>query len=180
MRNALRGIFFTAKDVWNVRAHAKQDVRYVKGIFMTNSNDQSLTLQPATGMSRSRLLLVTLPAFYLAVFFATVIDAILGQSLVALWSLLLVLTCALVLMRSSQFFWKLRTFTAWLWQAARCSALAGLIGLSIGFGVMLLGDGSMDTLIYGLSLAAFSVLYGVLIALPAGCAVVLMERETLT
>ena len=47
----------------------------------------------------------------------------------------------------------------------------------IGLSMMLFGDGTSDTLSRGLALASFSVLYGVLIALPAGCAVVLLDKE---
>ena len=124
-----------------------------------------------------RFILMTLPGFYLAVLVATVLDAVMGQSLLAPWSLLLVLTGAFLILRFSQAFFQLRSTTAWLWQVARCSALAGAIGLLIGLAIMLLGNGSFETMTRGLSLSAFSVLYGVLIALPAGCAVILLERD---
>ena len=47
----------------------------------------------------------------------------------------------------------------------------------IGILVMLFGDGTSSTVSRGLALASFSMLYGVLIALPAGCAVVCLERN---
>ena len=46
-----------------------------------------------------------------------------------------------------------------------------------GILVMLFGDGTSTTVATGLALASFSMLYGVLLALPAGCAVVWLERD---
>ncbi len=95
----------------------------------------------------------------------------------AFWSLLLVMTCGFLLVRLSHFLLQLNTLAAWLWQVARCIALGAGVGLVIGLSMMLFGDGTSDTLSRGLALASFSVLYGVLIALPAGCAVVLLDKE---
>jgi len=126
---------------------------------------------------RTRLVLVGLPAFYLAILAATILDGVLGRSLMAFWSLLLVMTCAFLLVRVSHFLLQLDTLAAWLWQSARCIALGSCVGLVIGLSMMLFGDGTSVTLSRGLALASFSVLYGVLIALPAGCAVALLERD---
>ena len=126
---------------------------------------------------RTRLVLLSLPAFYVAVLAATIIDGIVGRSLVAFWSLLLVLTFAFLLVRASRFLCRLDSLSAWLWQSARCTAAASVVGVAIGILVMLFGDGSSSTVSRGLALSSFSMLYGVLISLPAGCAVVCLERN---
>jgi hypothetical protein len=145
---------------------------------MENTTRHTIDLQGNEYEQRTRLVLVGLPAFYVAVLAATIIDGILGRSLMAFWSLLLVMTCAFLLVRLSHFLLRLDTLAAWLWQVARCIALGAGVGLVIGLSMMLFGDGTSDTLSRGLGLASFSVLYGVLIALPAGCAVVLLDKES--
>ena len=125
----------------------------------------------------TRLVLLSVPAFYAAVLSATIIDGIVGGSLVAFWSLLLVLTFAFLLVRASRFLCRLDSLSAWLWQLARCTAVAAILAVGIGILVMLFGDGTSRTVSRGLALASFSMLYGVLIALPAGCAVVWIERN---
>ena len=126
---------------------------------------------------RIRKVVVALPAFYVAVVAATVIDGMIGGSLVAFWSLLLVLTMTFLLVRVSRFLCRSVSFASWLWQIARCSAVGALLGVLIGMLVMLFGDGTSTTVAGGLALASFSMLYGVLLALPAGGAVVWLERE---
>ena len=123
----------------------------MKGTDMAHSQAQSDTPGPDRS-ARNRWMLMLLAGIYFAMLIATVLDAIYGQSLIAPWSLALV---------------------SWLWQLARCSALAGLFGAVVGLAILILGHGSFHTMTTGLSLAAFSVLYGVLIAMPAGCMVVL-------
>ena len=125
---------------------------------------------------RMKFVLVALPSFYLAIVVATVIDGVLGRSLMALWSLLLVTTCAFLLIRLIGFLKVIDSLENWLWHGARCVALGSGLGLLIGLSIMLFGDGASSTLSRGLALASFSMLYGVLIALPAGCAVILLDQ----
>ena len=114
-----------------------------------------------------------LAGIYFAMLIATVLDAVYGRSLIAPWSLALVCTGTIAMLGCSRLFAALETIESWLWQLASCSALAGLVGALIGLSILFLGHGSFQTMTTGLSLAAFSVLYGVLIAMPAGCMVVL-------
>ena len=139
----------------------------------------TITIQDGSnGLSRrTRPALLLLPAFYAAVLAATIIDGIVGGSPVAFWSMLLVLVISFLLMRATRFLCTLDSLTAWLWQMARCTALAAVFAVGIGILVMLFGDGTSSTVSRGLALASFSMLYGVLIALPAGCAVVCLERN---
>ena len=127
---------------------------------------------------RIRMVMITLPAFYLAVLAATVIDGMIGGSLVAFWSLMLVLVTTCLLVRASRFLCRSFSFASRLWQIARCSAVGALLGVLIGILVMLFGDGTSTTVAGGLALASFSMFYGVLLALPAGGAVVWLERES--
>ncbi len=124
---------------------------------------------------RIRVIPMALIGAYSAICIATLMDALHGQNLIATSSLLLVGGIALALLHCSRFLAPLETIDDWLWQLARCSALAGLCGATIGLCILFLGDGSFHTMTTGLSLAAFSVLYGVLIAMPAGCMVVLTD-----
>ena len=59
---------------------------------MENTTRHTIDLQGNEYEQRTRLVLVGLPAFYVAVLAATIIDGILGRSLMAFWSLLLVMT----------------------------------------------------------------------------------------
>ena len=144
----------------------------MKDMDMTHPPDQiddSTTMKP--GLNRWMLML--LAGIYFAMLIATVLDAVYGQSLIAPWSLTLVCTGTFAMLGCSRLFAAIETIESWLWQLARCSALAGLIGAVIGLTILILGKGSFQTMTTGLSLAAFSVLYGMLIAMPAGCLVVL-------
>jgi len=144
----------------------------MKDMDMTHPPDQiddSSTMKP--GLNRWMLML--LAGIYFAMLIATVLDAIYGQSLIAPWSLTLVCTGTCAMLGCSRLFAAIETIESWLWQLARCSALAGLIGAVVGLTILVLGKGSFQTMTTGLSLAAFSVLYGILIAMPAGCLVVL-------
>lgn len=120
-----------------------------------------------------RYMLLILPPIYLALLVATLLDAVYGNSLIAPWSLALVCSGTVALLGCSRLFSIITTIDSWLWQLARCSALAGLCSAIVGLGILFLGDGSFHTMTTGLSLATFSILYGILIAMPAGCAVVL-------
>jgi hypothetical protein len=143
-----------------------EDMDMYNPLEQTDAQDQA-----TAGLSRRLLML--LGAFYVALLIATVLDAIYGQSLIAPWSLTLVCTGTIAMLGCSRLFVAIETLESWLWQLARCSALAGLVGAIIGLTILFLGNGSFQTMTTGLSLAAFSVLYGVLIAMPAGCMVVL-------
>ena len=144
----------------------------MKGIDMAHPQEQAEA--PGTVKSgRSRWMLMLLAGIYFAMLIATVLDAVYGRSLIAPWSLALVCTGTIAMLGCSRLFAALETIESWLWQLARCSALAGLVGALIGLSILFLGHGSFQTMTTGLSLAAFSVLYGVLIAMPAGCMVVL-------
>ena len=123
--------------------------------------------------ARSRWMLMLLAGVYFAMLIATVLDAVYGRSLIAPWSLALVCTGTAAMLGCSKLFAAIETIESWLWQLARCSALAGLLGAVIGLTILIIGSGSFHTMTTGLSLAAFSVLYGLLIAMPAGCLVVL-------
>ena len=144
---------------------------------MTTPQDTLDTPDHATGdsMTGIRVMPMALIGAYSAICIATLMDALHGQNLIATSSLLLVGGVALALLHLSRFLAPLETIDDWLWQLARCSALAGLCGATVGLCILFLGNGSFHTMTTGLSLAAFSVLYGVLIAMPAGCIVVLAD-----
>ncbi len=124
-------------------------------------------------MTRMRVLPMVLIGAYASILIATLMDAMHGRNLIATSSLLSVGGAALVLVHCSRFLVPLETIDDWLWQLARCSALAGLAGVLIGLGMVTFGAGTFEAMTRGLSFAAFSVLYGILVALPAGCAVLL-------
>ena len=142
-------------------------------------HDTTTTIANARSDFRRRIRLVklALPCFYGAVIAATIIDGLIGGSLVAFWSLLLVLTMAFVLVRASRRWFRFDCLASRLWQLARCSASGATLGVGIGLLVILFGDGASTTVAGGLALASFSVFYGVLLALPAGCAVVWLDRD---
>ena len=144
---------------------------------MDDTTHSIIDMQSPDYESRSRLVAMGLPAFYASILVATIIDGILGRSMMAFWSLLLVMTIGCLLVQISRLVMTLDSRAAWLWQIARCIALSAGIGLAIGLGMMLLGDGTSTTISRGLGLSSFSVLYGVLIALPAGCAVAMLDRS---
>ena len=126
---------------------------------------------------RARPVLVALPSFYVAVIAATIIDGVVGGSLIAFCSLLLVLVMTIALLRASRRLRRPEEPASRLWQLARCTAAGATLAVVIGILVMLFGDGTSTTVATGLALASFSMLYGVLLALPAGCAVVWLERD---
>lgn len=126
---------------------------------------------------RARSVLVALPSFYVAVIAATIIDGVVGGSLIAFCSLLLVLVMTIALLRASRRLRRPEEPASRLWQLARCTAAGATLAVVIGILVMLFGDGTSTTVATGLALASFSMLYGVLLALPAGCAVVWLERD---
>ena len=142
---------------------------------MTMHEDALNSTVPSTRetLNRIRIAPLALIGAYSAIFIATLLDALHGQNLIATSSLLMVGLVALVLLHVSRAFTRLKTIDDWLWQLARCSALAGLAGALVGLCIMAFGNASFETMTLGLSFAAFSVLYGVLVAMPAGCAVVL-------
>ena len=145
----------------------------MKAWNMNTSQAQSHVTSPPEQKHSRRTMLLILSPIYLALLLATLLDAVYGHSLIAPWSLTLVCTGTAALLGCSKLFAIINTIDSWLWQLARCSALSGLCSATIGLGILFLGDGSFHTMTTGLSLAAFSVLYGILIAMPAGCAVVL-------
>ena len=149
---------------------------FLKARNLMNTPRDTLDGSTAISKNRIRVLPLVLIGAYASILIATLMDAMHGRNLIATSSLLSVGGAALVLVHCSRFLVPLETIDDWLWQLARCSALAGLAGVFIGLAMMTLGAGTFEAMTRGLSFAAFSVLYGILVAMPASCAV-LLGRE---
>ena len=143
---------------------------------MTTHQDTLDTPDHATrdSMPGIRVIPMALIGAYSAICIATLMDALHGRNLIATSSLISVGVIAIALLHLSRALKPLETIDDWLWQLARCSAIAGLAGVLAGLGMMFFGAGTFEAMTRGLS---FAVLYGVLVALPASCAVLLRPEN---